>query len=112
MLSSLSITDLLYSVFSEIETIKSEHMCPGETSPETFALVAMCNLATLGNSAIVSRDRLAVKKPWWYRDHVTKSRALKMICGAWLVSVAIASVVHLSEKMADGYKFIGQIVIV
>ena len=35
-----------------------------------------------------------------------------MICEAWLVSVAIASVVYLSEKMADGYKFIGQIVIV
>lgn len=116
MLASLSITDLLYSVFAllrEIETITSEHMCPGEISPGIFALVSMCNLATLGNSAIVSRDRyLAVKKPWWYRDHVTKSRALKKICGAWSVCVAIASVVYLSEKIADGYRFIGQTIMV
>lgn len=113
MLSSLSITDLLYSVFAllrEIETVTNEHMCPGEISRETFAFALLCNLATLGNLAVVSRDRyMAVKKPWWYRNHVTKSRAIKIICITWLVSVVISFVVYLSEKMGDGYKAIGQI---
>lgn len=113
MLASLSITDLLYSVFAlirEIETTMSEHMCPGDLSAEAFAFAILCNLATLGNLAVVSRDRyLAVRKPWWYRDHVTKTRAIKLICKTWLVSVAIALVIYLSEKIDGGYKLFGQI---
>ena len=96
MLSSLAVTDFLYAPYSlirDITTLTHEHMCPiGQFSESiSHSMSVLCLLATLTNVAVISRDRyLAVTKPWWYRRHVTKSRAVKMICAAWSISLLIA----------------------
>ena len=94
MLSSLAVTDLLYAPYALIRDIRSlthEHMCSTRQSGESHSVSVLCLLATLTNVAAISRDRyLAVRKPWWYRHHVTKSRAVKMICVAWFISILIA----------------------
>ena len=94
MLSSLAFTDLFYASYSFITdamTLTQEHMCPIGWSGESHSISVLCLLATLTNVAVISRDRyLAVRKPWWYRHHVTKPRAIKMICVAWLISILIA----------------------
>ena len=106
MLSSLAITDVIfsqYSLYSYIEILTHEHVCP-KSGPHDSALNVLCSLATLGNLAIISRDRyLAVRKPWWYRKHVTKARALRTICVAWFISVIIAFMVYLSKKFGGRY---------
>ena len=84
MLCSLALTDVLfslYAIYRYIEVLAHRYMCPESVSPEKGGLSALCLLATLGNLAIISRDRyLAVRKPWWYHTHVTKSRAMKLMC--------------------------------
>ena len=94
MLSSLAITDFLYAPYSlirDITALTDEHMCPIGQSGESHSMSVLCLLATLTNVAVISRDRyLAVRRPWWYRHHVTKSRAIKMICVAWSISILIA----------------------
>ena len=65
-------------------------MCSNEFSPARRGLAALCNLATLGNLAIVSRDRyLAARKPSWYLNHMTPSLAIKMKCVPWLINDCI-----------------------
>ena len=112
MLSSLAVTDLTfsqYSLFRIIEVLAHEHMCPSG-SPEKSTMAVLCNLATLGTLATISRDRfVAVRDPWWYRNHVTKSRAFKMMSAPWLMSVVIAFVFYLSYKLEGGFKPLGQI---
>ena len=85
MLCSLAMTDVLFSQYfllSYIAILAHEYMCPA-SSNEIASLFPLCMLATLGNLAVISRDRyLAVRKPWWYRSHVTKSRAIKFICAS------------------------------
>ena len=94
MLSSLAVTDFLYApyaLFRDITTLTHEHMCPIGQSGESHSMSVLCLLATLTNVAVISRDRyLAVRKPWWYRHHVTKSRAIKMIYVAWTISILMA----------------------
>ena len=66
----------------------SEHMCLSNLNLGETAMVTLCNLGTLGTLAVISRDRyLAVTKPWCYRNHATTSRAIKMSCIPWLISV-------------------------
>ena len=86
-------------------------MCPKE-NPEEIAYAIFCNTSILGNLAVISRDRcLAVKQPLWYRTHVTKSRAMKMISIPWPITFAIAFVVYLSLKLeGGGYRVVGQII--
>ena len=100
MLSSLAVTDLLYSLQSlsrDIRTLGHDHMCLNLVEVPVMSL--LCILATLANVALISRDRyLAIRKPWWYRHHVTKSRAMGMICVAWLISVMIALLTYLRSK--------------
>ena len=56
----------------------SEHICLSNLNLGETAMVTLCNLATLGTLAVISRDRyLVVTKPWWYRNHVTISRAIE-----------------------------------
>ena len=104
-LCSLSVTDLIYALFSlymGIKTILSEHMCLGKAGPEERAMNVLSSLATLGTLAVISRDRyLAVTKPFWYRSHVTKSSAIKMSCLPWLISVVLT----LGHVIYDVYKF-------
>lgn len=89
MLCSLAITDLIYapySLFRDIKALAHEHLCPVVASAE-HSMSAFCILTTLANLAVISRDRyLAIRKPWWYRNHVNKSRAFKMIGVAWVIS--------------------------
>ena len=74
---------------------------------EERAIVALCSLSTLGTLAVISRDRyLAVTKPWWYRNHVNTSRAIKISCIPWLISVVITFMhrVFFVYKIEGGYK--------
>ena len=114
MLCNLAIIDLIYSLFSVyryVEIFAHEWMCPKE-NPEETAFAVFCNTTILGNLAVISRDRcLAVKQPMWYRTHVTKSRAMKMISIPWPITFAIAFVVYLSLKLeGGGYRVVGQII--
>ena len=109
-LCSLSVTDLIYALFSlymGIKTILSEPMCLGKAGPEERAMNVLSSLATLGTLAVISRDRyLAVTKPWWYRSHVNKSRAIKISCIPWVISVALTLVhiVYFVFKFNGGHK--------
>ena len=102
MLCSLAITDLLYSpyaLFRDIRALTHEHRCPNEVLAGVHLMSALCLLATLTNVAVISRDRyLAVRKPWWYRHHVTKSRATKMTCVAWLIAILITLLSFIQSK--------------
>ena len=96
MLSSLAFTDLIYAPYClirDITTLTYEYICPIGQSGESIShsMSVLCLLATLTNVAVISRDRyVAARKPWWYRLHVTKTRAIKMICVAWSISILIA----------------------
>ena len=113
MLSSLAVTDLLYShyfILRYLEIFADEHLCPKRTILPRHTLGTLCLLATLGNLAIISRERyLAVKKPWWYRSHVTKLRAVLLICATWLISAIIAFFMYLSRKFRGQFPALGQI---
>ena len=112
MLCSLSVTDLIYALFPlymGIKTVLSENMCVGTLDPEERAINVLCSLATLGTLAVISRDRyLAVTKPWWYRSHMNTSRAVKMSCTPWLMSVVLTLVqtVHFVYKFDSVYKYL------
>ena len=104
MLCSLAVTDLiqgLFALYMSIKTVLSEHMCISSVDTKEYAMGQLSSLATLIALAVISRDRfLAVKKPWWYRNHVTKSRAIEMSCMPWLICVVIA----LAHVFDHGYK--------
>ena len=110
LLSSLSVTDLIFALFSlymGIKILLREHMCLATMESEERAIVVLCSLATLGTLAVISRDRyLAVKKPWWYRNHVSTSRAIQMSCIPWLISVIMTfiHIVYFVYKIDGGYK--------
>ena len=98
MLCSLSITDLTYALFLlylTTKTILKEHMCIGDLDRGDTAVIILCGLTTLGALAVISRDRyLAVIKPIWYRNHIDTSRAIKMSCIPWIISV-VMTLVHM-----------------
>ena len=99
MLCSLAMTDLLYSLYyflKYLEIFADEQLCPKKSRDKISIFSPLCLLATLGTLAVISRDRrLALKKPYWYRTHVTKSRASTLICGIWLASATIALLTHI-----------------
>ena len=108
MMCSLAVTDIifpLYSMFRYIEVFTHEHKCPtSHAHPLYFAIGGLCTLATLGNLAVISRDRyLAVRTPVWYRNHMTISRAFKAVCLAWLISTAYAVATYLSILLGGVY---------
>ena len=100
MLCSLAVTDLVYSLqsFSRgIKTLTHDHMCLH--SVEVPVMSVLCILATLANAALISRDRyLAIRKPWWYHHHVTKPRAMRMICAVWLITIMITLLTYLRSR--------------
>ena len=108
MMCSLAVTDIifpLYSMFRYIEVFNHEHKCPTwHTHPLYFAIGALCTLATLGNLAVISRDRyLAVRRPMWYRNHMTISRAFKTVCLPWLISMVYAVATYLTIRLGGVY---------
>ena len=100
MLSSLAITDVLYSLQSlsrHIKTLTHDHMCLHSAGVPVMSL--LCIFATLANVALISRDRyLAIRRPWWYRHHVTKSRAMRMICVVWFITIMITLLIYLRSE--------------
>ena len=111
MLSSLAITDVIFALnalYRDILVLAHEHKCPNNTTNPVFASLYI--QATLGNMAIISVDRyLAVRKLWWYRAHMTKSRALKMIGLPWVATVVVTSLLYL-ESLSDGPFPFGKII--
>ena len=101
LLCSLSITDLLWAVFSifkDTVRLTQDDFCPSEVivqSGKGFA--GLCFISTIGNLAVISKDRhLAVAKPLWYRSHVTRSRVVKQATAIWLFSVMMSGMIQAS----------------
>ena len=111
MLSSLAITDVIFALnalYRDILVLAHEHKCPSNTTNPLFASLSI--QATLGNIAIISIDRyLAVRKLWWYRAHMTISRALKMTGLPWVANVVVTSLLYL-ESLSDGPFPFGKII--
>ena len=112
MMCSLAVTDVIFSLFSMyryIEIFTHEHMCQ-KSHPFQSALSMFCSHATLGNLAVISRDRyLAVRRPLWYRNHVKNQRAFKAVCVPWLTSVITVFAIHFSPSLGGVYRSIGAI---
>ena len=109
MMCSLAVTDIifpLYSLYRYIETFTHEHMCAAASyeHPLYFSIGGLCTLATLGNLAVISRDRyLAVRRPVWYRNHMKISRSFKTVCLPWLISVVYAVLTYFSKRSSRVY---------
>ena len=117
MICSLAVTDTIFPVYimhrcvEFVELFTYERFtCPNlQPRPVETAFSALCLQATLGNLAVISRDRyLAVRSPWWYRNHMTKSRAFKVVCTPWCISVVSAVAIFLSETFGGVYKLLAQ----
>ena len=97
LLCSLSITDVLWAIFTIVKntvTFTLEYFCPEGLGATGQGFVVLCMISTLGNLAIISRDRfLAVSKPWQYRNHVTRSRAVREMSVIWILSLIMAGIV-------------------
>ena len=110
MICSLAVTDAILPLNfmqKNIEALTFERRtCPNvHPGPVQTAASALCIQATLGNLAVISRDRyLAARSPWWYRNHMTKSRAFKVVCIPWCISVVSAVAIFLSGTFAGVYK--------
>ena len=106
MLCSLGLTDIIqasYSFSGNIEAFAHKHKCPSGNFAARNMIPTLFQSATLGNLAIISGDRyLAVIKLWWYRNHMTKSRATKLICVPWLMSFVNCMMAYVSIKGVFG----------
>ena len=114
MICSLAVTGTilpLYIMHRFVELSTYERLtCPKvQPRPVESAFSTLCVQATLGNLAVISRDRyLAVQSPWWYRNHMTKSRAFKVVCIPWCISVVSAVTIFLSGTFGSVYKLLAQ----
>lgn len=81
-------------------------MCLGDLGLIDTAMYILCMLAILGTLAVINRDRyLSVTKAWRYGHHVTTSRAVKMCCIPWIISVIITlTVCSVPYKFDGGFK--------
>jgi len=100
LLCSLSITDLLWALFSIVRgtgRYTTESLCL-EKSKELAWFSSLCFTATAGSLAIISRDRyLAVSKPLLYRNNVKRSRVFKHALAVWLSSLMSSGFVYAKE---------------
>ena len=111
MLCSLSISDLIWALFTVVKntsTFVHPYMCLEESLEKTcFAI--LCYLATLSNLAMISRDRyLAMSSPMWYRNHVRRSRTrvVKVTLLSWLSSLFITLTVYILNKTTDAFRIV------
>ena len=97
LLGSLSITDVLWAIFTIVKntvTFTLEDFCPEELGATGQGVAVLCMISTLGNLAIISRDRfLAVSKPWRYRHRATRSRVVRETSVIWSLSLIMAGIV-------------------
>ena len=108
VMCSLAVADIifpLYSLYRYVEVFTHERMCPtSQAHPLYFAISGLCTLTTLGNLAVISRDRyLAVRRVVWYRNHMKISRAFKTACLPWLISVVYAVLTYFSKRSSRVY---------
>ena len=93
MLCSLSITDVIFAIRALVRDAlitTDPHLCSEPFREVSTYLGILCYLATLSNLTMISNDRyLAVSKPSWYRNHMTRSRAFKGIILSWLASMMV-----------------------
>ena len=105
LLCSLSITDVLWAIFSIVKDavrFTLRDFCPEALGGLGQGFAALCFFSTLGNLAIISIDRLlAVSKPWWYRNHVTRSRVLKQTSLIWLLSLMMSGLVFAAANLPE-----------
>ena len=108
LLCSLSSSDLIWTVLSfyiNTNAIVHIHNCPLSGAEEIYVSIWYI-FATLSNLTVISKDRFrAVRKPLWYHNHMTKSRALKEAISGWLISLTTVItiyviIVYLPEKFA------------
>ena len=108
LLCSLSSSDLIWAVLSfyrNTKIIVHIHNCPSSGAEEIYLSIWYI-FATLSNLTFISKDRFrAVRKPLWYHNHMTKSRALKEAISSWLISLTTVItiyviIVYLPEKFA------------
>ncbi|XP_078352360.1 adrenocorticotropic hormone receptor-like [Oculina patagonica] len=103
MLCSLSITDLIWALFTVIKnslTLLHPHMCR-KIGSEEDCIGILCFLATLGNLAMVSNDRKqAMRRPEWYHSHASRSRArvVKATLVSWFLSILATLIVYTKIK--------------
>ena len=100
LLCSLSISDLLWALFSIVRsTVRytTEGLCP-EKSAEGASFSSLCFTATAGNLAIISSDRYsALSNPLLYRSKVKGSRVFKQASAVWLSSLMSSGFVYEKE---------------
>ena len=112
LLCSLAISDLLWAVVSfsrEMRKATHIHLCP--TKREEYIYISMlCLFATMSNLAAISKDRYrAVRRPRWYRVHMTKSRALKEATVSWSLSLTLVILVFVSSRLLPEKRFLAHI---
>lgn len=109
MLCSLSISDLIWALFTFTENIfifLDPHMCP-EQGYEEASLAMLCFLATLSNLTIISRDRyLAICRPNWYQHHANRSRAIKATAFSWITSIVTALSAYTIFKIRSSKNYV------
>ena len=104
LLCSLSTTDVIWAICTAIHNTRFfilKNFCLKEYSKEEVVVFVLCYFSTLGSLAVVSCDRLlAVKNPWWYRSHATRSRALKQMTLVWVIALTFSGIAagHRYEK--------------
>ena len=110
MLCSLSITDVIFAIHALVRDaliVSDPHFCSEPFREVSTYLGILCYLATLSNLAVISRDRyLAVSKPSWYRNHMTRSRAFKGIILSWLASMMLTLSAFYLVKKGFSYKLV------
>ena len=101
LLGSLSITDILFAVYVFVKSFARnmyEAFCFEEMGDLERGFIILCNLSTVGNLALISKDRyLAVSKPWLYRTHLKQSRVLKQSSAIWFYSFFMSGMLFASS---------------
>ena len=114
MLCSLAMTDILYSIiFISVasETLEHDDLCLESVDHIRFTINSVCLIASLGNVALISRDRyLAVRRPHWYRSHVTSSRVVILMCWSWFVSGIVSLLFFLPKVGVSQFALIGNVI--
>ena len=110
MLCSLCITDVIFAIHPLIRDaliMTDPHLCSEPFREVSTYLGILCSLATLSNLTMISRDRyLAVSKPSWYRNHMTRSRAFKGTIFSWLASMMVTLSAFFLIKTGFSYKLV------